>query len=129
MERGDSMKLNRISNQRGLSLIGLLLVGGILAFLFFIGLRVTPTVTEYFEIKRAVERSARDAATPGDIRSAFDKNKNVGYIDSLSSADLEINRDKDGRFEVSFSYEKRIPLGGPVYLLIEYQGSAKGSTR
>jgi hypothetical protein len=123
------MRLKRISNQRGLSLIGLLLVGGLLAFLFFIGLRVTPTVTEYFEIKRAVERSVKEAETPADIRTAFEKNKSAGYIDSLSSADLEINRDKDGRFEVSFSYEKRIPLGGAVYLLIEYQGSAKGSTR
>jgi hypothetical protein len=121
------MRFNRISNQRGLSLIGLLSVGGVLAFLFFIGLRVVPTVTEYFEIKRALARSVRGAETPGDIRTAFEKSKNAGYIESLSSADLEINRDKNGRFEVSFFYEKRIPLGGAVYLLIEYQGSAKGS--
>jgi hypothetical protein len=122
------MRLKRISNQRGLSLIGLLLIGGLLAFLFLIGLRLTPTVTEYFEIKRAVERSVRGAETPDDIRTAFEKNKNAGYIESLSSADLQINRDKNGRFEVSFSYEKRIPLGGSVYLLIEYQGLAKGSS-
>ena len=121
------MKLKRISDQRGLSLIGLLFVGGLIAFLVFIALRITPTVTEYFDIKRAVERSASEGVTPGEIRAAFEKNKQAGYIESLSGNDLQISRDRAGRFQVNFSYEKRVPLAGSVYLLIEYQGSAKGS--
>ena len=123
------MKHNRISRQRGFSLIGLMFFGGIIAFLIFTGLRIAPTVAEYYEIKRAVERSAREGSTPADIRSAFEKNKQAGYIESLSGKELQISRDQGGRFEVSFAYEKRVPLAGPVYLLIEYQGSAKGSTR
>jgi hypothetical protein len=121
------MPLNRLSSQRGLSLMGLLVVASLVALVVFIAVRVTPAMTEYFEIKRAVERSAKAGATPAEIRAAFDNNKAAGYIESLSGNDLEISRDNNGRFEVSFAYEKRIALGGPVYLLIEYAGAAKGN--
>jgi hypothetical protein len=122
------MQLNRYSSQRGLTLTGLLVVGSLVAFLVLLAARVTPAITEYFEIKRAVERSAKAGTTPAEIRAAFNNNKAVGYMDSLSGNDLQISRDNNGRLEVSFAYEKRIALGGPVYLLIEYEGSAKGNT-
>ena len=123
------MKHNRISRQRGLSLIGLILIGGLIAFLVFVGMRVSVTWMEYQEVKRAIDRSLSDAQTPGDIRAAFEKTRSVNQVTALTGNDLIIDRDKNGRFEVSFAYEKRVPLACPVYLLIEYQGSAKGNTR
>lgn len=116
------------SSQVGLSLIGLLVIGALVAFLVVVALRVTPTVTEYFEIKSAVQRAAKAGGGPVDVRAAFEKYKAAGYITTLSGKDLEVTKDANNRLKVSFAYEKRIPLGGPVYLLIEYAGSAQGAT-
>jgi hypothetical protein len=119
------MMRSRITRQRGLTLIGLILIGSLLAFLLFISMRVSVTWIEYLEIKKAISRSLSGATTAGEIRAAFDKTRLVNDVTVLAGADLKIARDEDGGFEVSFAYEKRIPLAGPVYLLIEYAGSDK----
>jgi hypothetical protein len=56
------------------------------------------------------------------VRNAFDRNAGVSYIDSITGKDLEIVKNGDG-FDVSFAYQKVIPLVGPTSLLIDYEGS------
>lgn len=122
------MKAFYIKQQRGLSLLGLLLMGGIAGFFFLVAFRVFPTFIEYQSIQKAVERSAREGGeTPAGIRASFERYKTTDYFDSVTGKDLNIAKDKNDRFVVSYFYEKRISLGGPVYLLIEYQGSSKPS--
>ena len=41
-------------SQSGLSLIGVLLVGGILAAVLLVGLKLIPVISEYFGIRRAI---------------------------------------------------------------------------
>lgn len=110
--------------QRGISLFGVLFWGAILAGLFLIGVQVLPTVTEYREIRHAADRAAAGGSTVPEIRAAFDKQVQAGYISSIGAKDLQITKDANGRVVVGFAYEKKIPLFGPVSLVIDYSGSS-----
>ncbi|MDF3037020.1 MAG: hypothetical protein K0S28_2294, partial [Paucimonas sp.] len=86
-----------------------------------IGMKVVPTVSEYFAIKKAIVIAKESGKTVRDIQTSFDKQASASYIDSISGKDLEIIRDGEN-FEVSFAYEKKISLMGPLSLVIDYRG-------
>lgn len=110
-------------HQRGVSLIGLLFWAIIVALVALVGLRVLPTVNEYMTIKRAVNTIATSgASTVPEIRSAFDRQKEIEYsITSIDGKDLEITKENE-RIVIAFAYEKEVPLFEPVFLLIKYNG-------
>lgn len=116
------MKSRSNLKQAGVSLTGLIFILAIIGVIAVIGMKVFPTVTEYMAIKKAIVAAKSAGATPAEVRSSFDKQAEVGYIDSISGKDLEIVP-QNGAMEVSFAYEKKIPLVGPASLLIDYQGS------
>ena len=115
------------SPQRGISLIGLLFWASILGMLALVVMRVVPTISEYSSIKRAVEKVAREGGSnPQEIRDAYEKQRNIEFgIEAVSGQDLEITKVND-KVTVSFAYSKEIPLMGPVYLVIKYDGSSTG---
>lgn len=117
---------SRLRAQRGMSLIGLMAWAIIIGFIGYLAVRVLPTVNEYLTVQRAVDRVASEApATVGDVRRAFDKQKDIEYsITSISGKDLEVTKEND-KLVIRFAYDKEIPLVEPVYLLLKYQGQSK----
>jgi hypothetical protein len=64
-------------------------------------------------------------STVAQIRSAFDRYKDVEYsIVSVSGKDLDITKEDD-HIVVRYAYQKEIELVGPVFLLIKYRGRSK----
>ena len=112
--------------QRGVTLFGLMFWAIVVGFGALIGMRVLPTLNEYFTIQKAVNKIAQEnLTTVGEIRKAFDKQKEVEYsIQVLSGKDLNITKDND-KVVISFAYDKEIELMKPVYLLIKYEGRSK----
>ena len=108
--------------QRGITLVGLIFVLALLGVIGVLGLKVVPTVVEYLSIQKAVASARMAGNDIPAIRAAFDRQTDVGYIDSIAGKDLEIVRDGE-QIVVSFAYPKKIPLFGPTSLLIEYSGS------
>lgn len=109
--------------QRGLSLISLLFFGIIAVMLVVLGMRVMPSAMEYFAIKRALNSIATSGArSPADIQRAFDRQAAIDDFTSITGRDLIVERDGE-QLTVSFGYEKRVALFGPVSLLIQYEGS------
>jgi hypothetical protein len=111
--------------QRGLSLIGLLFVAGVVIALAIVAMRVVPSVLEYMAIKSAVVKVA-DTGAPSarELQLAFERFAAVDDIKSITGKDLIIEK-VDGSTVISFDYEKRIELFGPVSLVINYQGSSR----
>ncbi|MDD4886043.1 MAG: DUF4845 domain-containing protein [Thiomonas sp.] len=109
--------------QRGITLIGLIFWGAILAFVVVIGAQAVPTATEYFAIQKAVDQAAKAGPTVADIRSAYSKMADVDYISSVTAQDLNITKVND-KVVVSFAYNKEIHIAGPVFLLIKYAGQS-----
>ena len=117
------------NEQRGVSLVGLIVVLGVIGMFAVLGMKVVPTVIEYNSIKKAIVSAKAAGSTVHEIQKAFDRQAEVGYIDSIQGKDLDISKDGN-EVEVSFTYEKRIPLFTPVSLVIDYSGTtANKSTR
>lgn len=112
--------------QRGLSLIGLILIGGLVAFVVILGLKCVPAYVEYFAISRHLRElvASPDAGSIRDIQSSFDKRAMVDDITSVQGRDLEIN--KAGKtLSIGVSYERRVPLFDNVSLLFTFDASAE----
>ncbi|MCK6412071.1 MAG: DUF4845 domain-containing protein [Azonexus sp.] len=116
-----------MKRQMGVSLSGLLLWLVVLLSGALLGLKVTPTVIEYYSIlkdaKAAINQVGPDA-TVADVRKAYDKYAEVDNLE-LKSSELQIGKEGN-RIVVSFEYEKVIPLFGNVSLLINYRGKTAG---
>ena len=65
-------------------------------------------------------------STIPEIRAAFEREKQVQYgVESISSSDLDISKNDEGRVIVSFAYEREIELVDPVYLLLKFKGQSR----
>ena len=111
---------------RGTSILGLVIIGAILAYIVIVGANVVPSVSEYFSIRKVVHTIARDEDSVAGVRAAFDRAADAGYIFSLRGKDLDV-RKTDNKMYVGFAYNKEFALGGPAYLLVKYAGSSSGS--
>ena len=114
---------SRRAGQRGLTLFGLLFWAALIGFVVYVLVRTVPTLNEYYTIQRAVDQIARsEPATVAEARAAFDKQRELEYsISSIEGKDLTVTKEND-RVVLAFAYDKIVPIYGPVYLLIKYQG-------
>lgn len=116
--------------QSGLSMIGFLFVAGFIAIIVILGMKSVPAVIEYYTILKNVKAIAKSSelrgGTVADYRNAFGKRAIMDEMSSITPADLDIVKDSTG-VEISFSYQRKVPLFGPVSLLFDFEGSASGS--
>lgn len=110
------------ASQRGISLVGLIVVLALLGMLGLLAMQIVPAYSEYRAVSAAIVKAKAVGGTPQEIRSAFDRAAEAGYITSISGRDLAIER-VDGEQQVSFAYDRKIHLVGPASLLLEYSGS------
>jgi Domain of unknown function (DUF4845) len=116
----------RRARQRGISLFGLMFWGIFIAFLGYVLVQALPTVNEYLTIQRTVDKIAATAPTTvAEVRQAFDKQKEIEYaITSIGSRDLDVTKVND-KVVIGFAYNKEIPVMGPVFILLKYEGRSK----
>ena len=112
----------RRGRQRGITLLGLMAWAIVIGFVSLVGIKVLPTLNEYFTIKRTVNKVATEGNTVPEIRAAFERQKDIEYsITSISGKDLAITKEND-KVVVSFAYDKEVEIVAPVFLLIKYEG-------
>jgi hypothetical protein len=109
--------------QRGISFIGLLFVGAVVAFAGILAAQVVPTLIEFQAITKAASKAALGTTVP-EIRLIFDKAGAIDDIHSISGKDLEVTKEGD-KTVVSFAYTREIHVAGPAYLLLKYNGRSK----
>jgi hypothetical protein len=115
-------------NQKGVSLSGLMLWGFVLAMVALVVIKIAPTAIEYYKIQKAIKSVAAAAAasaTVPELRAAYSKFAEIDHISDVRPEDLDITKEGN-QIVISFAYDKRIPLFGPVSLLIEYHASTAG---
>jgi hypothetical protein len=109
--------------QRGLTFLGLLVVGILLALAGVVAAQVVPTYIEFLSVKKAVIK-ASEGTTVAEVRSIFDRAAQIDDIRTIAGKDLEIGKEGD-RVVVSFAYDREIHLTGPAYLLMRYEGRSR----
>ncbi|MDH5540921.1 MAG: DUF4845 domain-containing protein [Rhizobacter sp.] len=117
----------RASRQRGITMFGLLFWAIAIGLVALVVMRVVPTTIEYYTILKAVNRISGDESltTVPQIRTAFDRQKDIDLISSIASKDLEISKENE-KVVISFAYDSEIELLAPAFLVIKYKGRSKG---
>ncbi|MBT9506305.1 DUF4845 domain-containing protein [Rhodoferax sp.] len=111
------------SRQRGVSFLGLLIVGGFLAVAGVITAQIVPTAIEYQAVVKAANKASQ-GSTVAEVRNLFDKAAAIDNISSIMGKDLEVTKEGD-KIVVIFAYQREIHLAGPGYLTLKYAGRSK----
>lgn len=109
--------------QRGLTFIGLLVVGGLLAFTGVVVAQLVPTYIEFMAVEKAAQKASA-GTTVSEVRSIFDKAAQIDDIRSIAGKDLEVGKEGD-RVVVSFAYSREVHIAGPAYVVMKYEGRSK----
>jgi hypothetical protein len=122
------MQRNRtasLSQQRGLSFIGVIFIGLIAVAAFAIGGQSVPIFLEYQAINKAANKAAKEGATVPEVRAIFDRAAAIDTINSIQGKDLEVAKRGDNKIVVSFKYSREIALAGPAFLVYRFEGQTK----
>ena len=114
-------------SQSGLSLLSVVIVGGLIAFVILIGFRTVPAINEYLAIDRIIRTLAQEGdngKSAIELRRDFDHRREIDDIRSVGGADLEISKDGN-RTVIAVEYERKVPVVANVSLLIEFNASSR----
>jgi hypothetical protein len=106
----------------GVAALGWLLLAALALTLL---LKVAPGMSEHARLHTVVRGIA--AASPADARAvqeAFDAQKSTQRIESIAGRDLVVTRE-EGILVISYAYDFKAVLFGPVSLLIRYEGTTR----
>jgi|SRR5215471_8926455 len=112
--------------QGGLTLLSFLFVAVVVVVCVMIGFRVTPAYIEFYSVQKALQQAladARDINSTTEIRQAFQKRADAGYIESVQGSDIEVTRAKN-EVTASATWTRKLPLVANVSLLLDFEASA-----
>ena len=97
-------------SQRGMTLIGFVLVLIVAGFLAYMVMVLGPAYSEYYGVRKAMNFVAA-SATPNvtdleSLRKGLDRQFNVGYVESVTGKDATLTKDATGN-TLSIVYEVR----------------------
>ena len=116
------MRISLPHRQRGMTFIGLVFVGSLVAVTAVVAMQVVPTVVEYQAVYKAA-RKATGGATVAEVQRIFDAAQAIDDFQGIMGRDLEITKEND-KVVVSFAYTREIHLVGPAFLVMKYSGRA-----
>lgn len=114
------------SKQQGVTLTGLIVALAVIGLVLVFAMRMIPAYIEYNAIKTAIVKTKAEGGTVRAMQAAFDRNTSINDVEAIRGADLVFTRD-NGDLEISFAYEKRLPLAGNVSILIDFSGTTDPS--
>lgn len=116
-----------MKRQHGLSFWGFLFVAILAALALLVGFKVTPSIVEYFGIRKAITAVASEGqgSSVAELRGAFMRRQAIDDFSSVTGQDLDITKDS-GEVVISVAYSKKIPLVANVSLLIDYEATTAG---
>ena len=114
-----------MKNQRGITLIGMVVTAIVIVIVAVLGLKVAPAYIEYLTARKAIVAIARgnSNATVGEVRYAFQLRSAIDNIDVIGPKDLEVTKEGND-IVISFAYPKRIALFGNISLVIDFAASS-----
>lgn len=115
--------------QQGFTFWGFVFTVGPIIVLALLVMLLFPAYTEYFTIKKAINRIGNDPSfgtmTDGDIRTMMDRTMEIDQIHSIKSSDLVIQHSESKGSTVSVDYEVVVPLVANVSVLLEFSASTQ----
>ncbi|MDO9281021.1 MAG: DUF4845 domain-containing protein [Methylotenera sp.] len=120
--------LNNRKTQSGATLLGMLIVGAMVAFVALIVMKMVPAYTEYFSVKQALKAMKQESLSTmskKEISNSFDRRASTGYIEVVKGSDLIIEKTAGGDTVVSVEYQVVKPVIANVSVLIDFSASSE----
>ncbi|MEM9314943.1 MAG: DUF4845 domain-containing protein [Pseudomonadota bacterium] len=109
--------------QRGIGLLGMLIIAVMVGFFVMSAIRITPGYFEYLSVREVVIRVAEEydpnADTFTDLRRKLADYFNTNQIKALHPREIELSRD-EGKVVINANYELRIPLVWRIDAVVKY---------
>lgn len=109
--------------QRGITFGGFVFGAFVLVVAGIFGLKLIPPYMQDARIKNVFNAISHDPdmqkASPQEIRNSFERRASIDDIKSIKAADIDISSN-NGRLLLSASYSVKVPLGGNVSVLMEF---------
>lgn len=111
------------ARQRGLGILGLLFVFGIIGFFAIIATKTLPIYLNQMKVATSMNKVASDVgnanADPREIRKDLQRYWDIDDIRYLTVPEVKVKRTDQGRF-ISYEYEARERLFYNIYIVIEF---------
>ena len=99
--------------QSGMTLIGFILVLGVVGVFAYMGMKVIPMYTEFYSVKQSVNGLATEPGVAGmdvaRIRDLFFRRLYVSYSENVKAEHVKLQR-KEAGWLMTVDYEVRRPL-------------------
>jgi hypothetical protein len=100
-------------NQSGITLIGFIIVLGLVGVFVYVGMKLVPMYTEFYSVKRSLADLAKEPGAghmdSAKARDLFFRRMDMSYVDSVKPENFKIVR-SDGGMQITVNYEVRRPL-------------------
>lgn len=118
----------RPSRQRGLSLLGWVVVLIVLVVFGTAAFRMVPAYMEYSTIRTAITSVLDDNKTalmsPSEVRASIGKRFLINQVDAIGANDLLVEKN-GGELSVGVDYEVRQPMFYNVFVVMEFDHTFK----
>jgi len=115
-----------LNKQGGISLSGLIGALAVIGVAGIFAMRMVPAYIEYSAIKSGIAQVKSSGGSIREMQQAFNRHTSVNDVEAVRGQDLVFTRDGE-ETQISFAYEKRLPLMGNVSLLIDFAGTTDPS--
>jgi len=120
------------SRQRGISLIGAIIVAIVLGCALLLGFKVVGPYSEYAAVQRIIGLVAdegNNGASESEMRQSFARRSQIDSIDDvIKPGDLVFSR-HGGRVVVEVEYSRKSPLVSNISLLFDFRASSLHSRK
>ncbi|MCB1823124.1 MAG: DUF4845 domain-containing protein [Candidatus Competibacteraceae bacterium] len=116
-------KSGRVGKQRGMTVIGMLLLIIVIAFVALIGMKVVPMYIQMFTVKSTIESIRKEPQlaqmSTTDIQNAIQKRFDIGYVENITAKDLKIRNERGSRvLDLVYQDERDLFYGLSVVLKV-----------
>ena len=103
------------ARQSGITFLGFIIILAVVGFFAFLGMKIFPAYSEYYNVVAAMEQIRREPGTarwsPAEIMTSLEKRMYINYVEekNVSKRNFQLKRSGTG-YVFSVKYERREPL-------------------
>ena len=118
--------------QRGMTLIGFIIVLAVVGVFAYIAMKLVPMYSEYYAVKQALKGLQQEPGIanrdPAKIQDLFFRRLYISYAENVKPGNVKIER-IDGGWDMSVDYEVRKPMMGNLDVVGKFATSTKLTNR
>lgn len=115
----------KMRNQKGMTLIGFIIVLSIALFVSYLGMKIVPIYIDYYGVVKAMDemasRPGNASRSPEQLRSILRDRLYMNYSAALN--DREIMFSRGDRFMMRVKYDRREPILGNLDVIVSFDRS------